>query len=51
MPLDYNAPGCICANGGMGRHTDCPIHGLAALEAERRGLLERLRDRRTDEDA
>ena len=30
QPIDYTAPGCNCAAGGMGRRSDCPVHGVTA---------------------
>lgn len=30
--IDYSAPGCICANGGMGRRAGCPVHDPAPID-------------------
>lgn len=34
-PIDYTAPGCVCAVGGMGRRADCPVHGEHRAEVVR----------------
>lgn len=26
-PINYADPNCECATSGMGRRTDCPVHG------------------------
>lgn len=33
QPIDYTAPGCNCAVGGMGRRADCPVHGITRINS------------------
>lgn len=30
-PIDYADPNCACRMGGMGRRTDCPVHGATRV--------------------